>query len=177
MKQENSQNPELRAFMEAKPNCEKQARAPISIVNDLVVSKSRLGVVYGIGSVAGYLLTLAICAQRSIGLSPLAYETIKLFHGIPDPWCAMICGAIFGIAPFVASMSLLNRFQHRYLLFRMTWVPVLVPLLASLLMTVVGPEHDWEWHGYWIASAIGTPYLLEVFVGSLLRQQTYHSHI
>lgn len=170
-------NDELNNFLNAKPAEEAPTSAPPSIVKDLVVSKPRLAAIYAVASIVGYFFTLAVCAQCSVGLSPLAWKTASLFHAIPDPWCAIVCGAVFGVAPFIVSSSVLTRFQHRYLLFRMTWVPVLVPIVGSLLMTAAGSEHDWAWQSSWILSAIFTPYLLEAAAGARLKQQLWQPRV
>lgn len=170
MKTEKIEKEEFGAFLKAQSTTDNRATVPDAIVKELVASKPRLGLVYLFGSVAGYFLTLLICAQCSIGLSPLAWKTASLFRSIPDPWCPLICGALFGIAPFLASAILLTRFQHRYLLFKMTWVPLLVPIAASALMTIAETPHSWEWQGLWIIAAVLTPYLFEVGSGLMLRQ-------
>lgn len=161
---------ELSAFLNAVAPDKNCSPVPDSIVKDLVISRTRLGMVYFLGSIAGYLLTLVVCAQCSIGLSPLAWKMAGLIQSMPDPWCAIICGSIFGIAPFVASLVLLTRFQHRYLLFRMTWIPLVIPAMACAILTIFGASHDWSWHGYWMLAAILTPYLLEMSAGTMLRQ-------
>lgn len=140
---------------------------------DLVASPRRLGTTYAGGAVVGYLVSLAICAQSSIGLSPLAWKTAATLHTIPNPWCAMACGMAFGVAPSLAAVLLLSRFQHRYLIQRMWWLLVLVPILGSLVMVALGGERDLSWHLTWMAAAIATPYLSEALAGWLLRQRRW----
>ncbi|HET9239230.1 MAG TPA: hypothetical protein VFO10_18360 [Oligoflexus sp.] len=170
METEKMKDQELMTFMNAVAPDQNGSQVPLSIVKDLVISKARIGMVYLVGSIAGYFLTLVVCAQCSIGLSPLAWKTAGLIQSMPDPWCALICGSIFGVSPFVASLVLLTRFQHRFLLFRMTWIPILVPAIACAILTVFGAGHDWSWHGYWMLAAVLTPYLLEMFAGTVLKQ-------
>lgn len=173
MELEQSQSTEFATFLKVAPASDGDAAAPLAVIKDLVVSRRKLGLVYAFGSIVGYFVTLVLCAQCSIGLSPLAWKMAGLFQAMPARWCAVICGSIFGIAPFIASVVLLSRFQHRYLLFRMTWVPILVPVLASGIMTVVGSTHTMAWHGLWILAAIATPYLLESIAAAALRQGTW----
>lgn len=156
--------------------CARSDRPPLSVARleaDLVASPPRLGATYASGAAIGYLVSLAICAQSSIGLSPLAWKTAATLHAIPDPWCAMVCGMAFGIAPSLAALLLLSRFQHRYLIQRMWWLLVLVPILGSLVMAALSGERDLGWHLIWMAAAIVTPYLCEVLAGWLLRQRRW----
>lgn len=142
---------------------------------DLVASPRRLAMTYVASAILGYLASLAICAQCSIGLSPMAWKTAALLHTIPDPWCALVCGMLFGIAPFIAAAMILSRFQHRYLIYQMWWLPVAVPLVGSIVMTLLGSKRELSWHALWIGAAIATPYLAEAVMGWLLRQRRWKS--
>lgn len=148
-----------------------QLEAPAAIVGDLVSSKFKLIMTYMGASALGYCASLLICAQCSIGFSSLSWQTMHLIHKIPDPWCAMVCGAIYGIFPFLASMIFLNRFQHRFLLFRLPWVPISVPLLGNIALTLTGAVHDLSWHVIWFISALSIPYLCEFLTGLSLKQK------
>ncbi len=145
--------------------------APSMIVKDLVASPARLAVVYVLGAALGYLLSLAICAQCSIGLSPVAWKTATLLDGMPDPLCPLTCGFVFGISPTLVSLLLLSRFQHRYLLFRLPWIPILIPILASAFLVFRNVDHSWAWHRIWLLAAIATPYVIEGIAAILLRQE------
>lgn len=147
--------------------------APTPILKDLVGSRRALCLHYGLASVLGYLASLMICAQCSVGFTALSWKTAAMLHDIPDPWCPLVCGMVFGIFPFLCSSLWISRFQHRYLLFRMTWVPIVVPLLANLVMTLFGPIHDLSWQFLWFAAAAGTPYLAEMAFRFGLRQRPF----
>lgn len=144
---------------------------PRRIARDLVSSQARLILSYSLAGTLGYLSSLLICAQCSIGFTPLSWQTMALLHKIPDPWCPLVCGAIFGIFPFLFSLLFLNRFQHRYLLYRLPWVPIGLPLIGSSVLTLFGSVHDLQWHLLWFAAALSTPYLGELFLGLFLRQK------
>ena len=102
-----------------------------NIASDLVVSRWGLAVRYLLAAAIGYAATLAICAQQSIGLTASSVKTANLMHGLlPAPWCAILCGAIFGGIPFLFSVISLNKFRHRYLLFKMWWLLLLTPLVS-----------------------------------------------
>lgn len=146
-------------------------RPPEAVLNELVRSKPRLILTYTLAGVLGYLSSLLVCAQCSIGFTALSWKTMHLLHQVPDPWCPLICGAIYGIFPFLASLLVLNRFQHRYLLFKMPWVPLLLPVLGSGALILSGPVHDFQWHLIWFAAALSTPYLAELTLGFALRQR------
>lgn len=170
----NDWNKEFALFLESSPD-DRPTESPPEIVKDLVGSRIRLAFIYSIGSLLAYAFSLLLCAQCSIGLSPLAWKTSSYIHVMPDPWCALLCGAIFGIFPFLAALIFLTRFQHRYLLFRMPWLPLLLPLIASLAMTRMGMEHDLKWYAIWLFAALGTPYALEGIFGWLTRQKRFRN--
>lgn len=144
-----------------------------SIERDLVTSPTRLGLTYAAGSLAGYFASLAICAQCSVGLTPVAWHTASILHQIPDPWCPFVCGAIFGIAPVIGTLLFFNRFQHRYLLYRMWWLVVALPIIVSVSFAFAANPHDLEWNLSWLVTAIAVPYLFEVGTGFLLRQSRW----
>ena len=148
----------------------KPAPTPKVIVKDLVVSPARLITVYVLGALLGYALSLAICAQSSIGLSPVAWKTASLLDGMPGPLCPLTCGFVFGISPVFVSLFFLSRFQHRYLLFRLPWVPILIPILASAFLAFKNVDHSWAWHRIWLLAAIATPYVIEGIAALRLRQ-------
>lgn len=146
------------------------ATAPKRIVKDLVRSRLRLSLVYIVGGVLGYLLSLAICAQCSIGLSPISWKVGSLLHRIPDPWCPLLCGAVFGISPTLVTLFILSRFQHRFLIFQMGWLPALLPIAGAFVLIMLGDSHSWQWRAIWLAAAILTPYLVEALSAAFLRQ-------
>jgi hypothetical protein len=153
----------------------------IKIKNDLVKSPWRLAGWYLGFSLLGYLVSLLVCAQNSLGLSGFAYDMAQAIHRLPDPWCPMICGAVFTAVPFVLTTAFLNRFQHRYLIFKMWWFFALIPCLGTLSMIWLPANfqhqrltqhmHDLaqrnhglsqtEWMVVWALSAIVFPYLCE----------------
>lgn len=140
---------------------------------DLVTSPKKLAFSYIAGSVIGYFASLAICAQCSVGLTPFAWQMSSIIHEIPDPWCPFVCGTIFGVAPFIVTLIFFNRFQHRYLLYRMWWLMIAVPVIGGISMTAIGGSHDTAWDLQWIFTAILTPYIGEGLTGWLLRQNKW----
>jgi len=167
---------ELRSFA----RLESEAPPPMDelvgrLSRDLVPSRSRLAAVYAAGCTVGYLTSLALCAQNSVGLSPLAWHTAKAVHAWPEPWCSLICGAMFGVAPFLAAMLFLTRFQHRYLLKHMSVFVIALPLLGSLLMSLLGVSRDLDWHLRWLVASVGTTYGLEFLTALLLKQRRWRA--
>jgi hypothetical protein len=154
------------------------------IKNELVPSALRLAVWYSGFSVVGYLASLFVCAQNSFGLSGLSHQVARTLHSLPDPWCPMICGAVFTGVPFILSTVLLNRFQHRYLIFKMWWFFAAIPIVVTIAMILLPQDlqhhrlshnmiessmkslafSDAGWVTTWALSAIVFPHLLEFFV-------------
>lgn len=136
------------------------------IRKDLVRSPKQLATVYLLFSSIGYFVSLFICAQNSIGLSALSHSVAMQIHGMPDPWCSIFCGSLFTGIPFAISALFLSRFQHRYLIFKMWWFFIAVPIAATLFMLVLpnNSHHNATWLLYWALSAIFMPYILEFFV-------------
>ncbi|RZA26863.1 MAG: hypothetical protein EOP10_02145 [Proteobacteria bacterium] len=164
---------DLEAFLAETSESTFSGSVPVHIANDLVSSKLRLSAIYSIGSLVGYGLSLAICAQCAIGLTPLSWKMASYLHSIPDPWCPILCGAVFGISPTLMSALYLSRFQHRFLIFRMGWLPALIPILGAFSLFLVGDSHSWQWKALWLISAIATPYLGEAFSALYLRQSKF----
>jgi hypothetical protein len=158
------------------------------IKNDLVPSAWHLAAWYSGFSVVGYLASLMICAQNSLGLSGFAHHVAQAIHSLPDPWCPMICGAVFTGVPFVLSTVLLNRFQHRYLIFKMWWFFAAIPIVGTISMILLPQsfQHqrlakhmselaarphalsDAGWMTVWALTAIVFPYLLEIVVWKIV---------
>lgn len=149
------------------------SRVPPFIEKELVVSRKRLFFVYFLGSILGYTLSLAICAQYGLGLSSLSWKLAQYLHSIPDPWCPIVCGVVFGISPTLVSTLYLSRFQHRFLIFRMGWLPALVPVLGTVTLLLFGDSRSWEWRCIWLASAVATPYVIELASAVYLRQRQW----
>ncbi len=151
-----------------------------AIKRDLVVSAWRLAALYLAASLCGYAASLSICAQNSFGMSGFAHELAAALHRLPQPWCAVVCGAVFGLVPTLVTTLLLNRFRHRYLLFRMWWLPLTVPVLAAWSMAampsvvavpVSGMWSEPGWLASWVLAAVATPYVVEGVAALLLRQR------
>jgi hypothetical protein len=167
------QSSDYATFLHQERPLHEELAPPSLVTRDLVESKQKLAAVYVGGSAIGYLATLVICAQCSIGLTPLAWQTAALMQNLNETACALVCGMIFGIGPFLASNIILSRFEHRFLLFKMTWLVCIVPVIAGIIMSIVGTPHSWVWHGLWASSAIFTPYLLECIAFIVLKQRTW----
>lgn len=174
---------EYEAFQDAASSSPPGAKSALTgvartIKSDLVASQPLLAVYYLALSVVGYITTLAICAQNGVGLLNFAKHAESLMmRGIPYPWCPILCGTLFGSIPFVVSFLFLNRFQRRFLLFRMWWLPLFVPVLFCGIFVLLGrliQVDDWQssFHILWIVAAIVTPYLLEMSCAVFLRQRS-----
>jgi hypothetical protein len=161
---------EWQKFLQSEAPLDAAAPVPNRIEKDLVASRWKLSSTYIGGAALGYLISLMICAQCSIGLSPLAWKINSLIHTMPDPWCPLLCGFIFGFSPTLVSFLYLSRFQHRYLIFRMGWLPALVPLISSALMLLSDDPHGWMWRSIWLTAAILTPYMIELIAALVLKQ-------
>ena len=153
---------------------------------DLVVSPWHVGTVYVAASAAGYLCSLALCAQNSVGILPFSHAVAALMHIIPWPWCPLVCGALFSFVPTVLVGFFFTRFQRRYLLRRLWWLIALLPLVASALLIVTGDKDpagwirgaiagDFSpslWMILWTAGALVTPWILEgAFAALFLRRR------
>lgn len=159
-----------------------------NFLRELVSSPKKLMAFYGALSVAGYFVSLLICAQNSVGLSHFSHRVAGALHTIPGALCPLVCGFVFTAIPFLFAALFLNRFQHRYLLFRLWWFIAGVPVFTTLLMlffpaplqhsnivdaSAVGHISETAWLSIWAVSAIATPYLLELFVYLMIRQRKY----
>lgn len=167
---------EWQKFLQTEAPMDAATHVPGRIEKDLVASRLNLSLTYIGGAALGYLISLMICAQCSIGLSPLAWKLNSLIHTMPDPWCPMLCGFIFGFSPTLVSFLYLSRFQHRFLIFRMGWLPALVPLISSALMLLSDDPHGWVWRGIWLLTAILTPYMIELGAAFVLKQPRWNPH-
>ncbi|MBC7661186.1 MAG: hypothetical protein H7249_15925 [Chitinophagaceae bacterium] len=70
----------------------------------------------------------------------------------------------------LVSVLYLSRFQHRFLIFRMGWLPALVPIIASGALLLFGDSHTWGWRSLWLVAAILSPYSIEIVSVVFLRQ-------
>jgi len=163
------------------------------IRKDLVRSPRQMALIYSGLSVVGYGASLAVCAQNAFGLSGLSHSVAFRLHQLPDPWCPILCGSVFTGIPFLLSLLFLNRFQHRFLLFRMWWFLVSIPLVATGLMMMLPSDFQHggmngtmadtalqaahlsssAWMGIWAASAILVPYALAGLVYLVVRPRRY----
>ncbi len=164
---------EWQKFLQSEAPIEASAPVPDLIEKDLVASRAKLSMTYVGGAALGYVISLMICAQCSVGLSPLAWKINSLIHTMPDPWCPILCGFIFGFSPTIVSLLYLSRFQHRFLIFRMGWLPALVPLIGSALLLLSDDPHGWGWRSIWLLSAILTPYIIEIVAAFVLKQSRW----
>lgn len=147
-----------------------------NILKDLVKSPQQMVSFYLLISLLGYLVSLSICAQNGFGLFHFSHTILASLHGLPGLLCPIVCGMIFTGVPFVVSLFFLNRFQHRYLLFKLWWVVAIVPITATAVMAFLPHylQHNLAdmmshellltrgtWLGVWAISAVATPYILE----------------
>jgi len=74
----------------------------------------------------GGALSLLLCGQFGMGLTPLAGSfSHTIHHGIGPLWCAAICGALFSIVPVFILRTLSRPLQFRALL-RKKWQPQII---------------------------------------------------
>jgi hypothetical protein len=160
------------------------------IRGDLVASAPRLAGAYLGLATLGYVCSLALCAQNSVGVLPFSHAVAARMHVIPWPWCPVVCGALFSLVPTVFAAAFFTRFQRRYLLRRMWWLLALVPLAASVTMWFVGERDPSEflrgalhgdfspmrWMLMWTVGALVTPWIVEsVSALVLFRRRRYAS--
>jgi hypothetical protein len=160
-------------FLETEAPLDTPAKVPDALEKDLVTSRAQLSFTYIGGAALGYVISLMICAQCSVGLSSLAWKVNSLIHTMPDPWCPILCGFIFGFSPTLVSFLYLSRFQHRFLIFRMGWLPALVPIIGGALMLLADVPHGWVWRSIWLVTAILTPYVFELIAAFVLKQSRW----
>lgn len=157
--------------------------------SQLVRSPFRLGLFYVGLSLVGYFVSLVICAQNAVGIFNFSFDLANKLCMIPMPWCWMVCGALFSGVPFLISLATLNRFQQRYLLFKMWWLVAAIPVAAAALMLAVPSAfvselampasmrlEDLSSVLPWTLSAIATPYLLEACLYFFIRQKQWSAH-
>ncbi len=166
---------DLNEFLSEENQRETMHSPPSVIANDLVTSRFKLAVVYIVGAIIGYLASLAICAQCGVGLSPFSWKIAQFIHSIPDPWCPMLCGVVFGISPTLVSSLYMSRFQHRFLIFQIVWLPAVVPILGTIILLATGDSHSWEWRSIWFGAAVLTPYLVELVFAVMLKQRRWQN--
>ena len=141
------------------------------IVRDLVQSRGRLIGTYILGSFLGYLLSLLFCEQCEIGFSELSHTAAHHLHSIPDPWCAFVCGSLYGLSPALLILGAFSRFQFRYILFKMPLLVVMVPITGSFLITFFGEAKSTLWQWQWLGAALLVPYVFFFLSALRLRQR------
>lgn len=166
---------DLNEFLNGDVKAEVAHSPPSVIANDLVTSRLKLSFVYILGAVIGYIASLVICAQCGVGLSPFSWKIAQFIHSIPDPWCPILCGVVFGISPTLVSSVYMSRFQHRFLIFQIGWLPAIVPIIGTIILLATGDSHSWEWRSIWFGSAVFTPYLVELAFAVMLRQRKWQN--
>lgn len=159
-----------------------------TLKRDLVKSPAQMISIFGATSIIGYLVSFAICAQSHLGIFSFSYKLAHALHSLPGIVCPIVCGAIFTGIPFVVSLLFLNRFQIRYLLFRMWWVITTIPILTtSILLFLPGrygiTSHNPATHGAeisqelwlvsWTLSSILVPYIFEGLLFFKMKQKNY----
>jgi hypothetical protein len=166
---------DLNEFLSINGETAAEYSPPSMITNDLVTSRVKLSFVYIFGAVIGYIASLIICAQCGVGLSPFSWKIAQIIHNIPDPWCPILCGMVFGISPTIVSSMYMSRFQHRFLIFQIGWLPAIVPIVGTITLLATGDSHSWAWRSIWFGAAVLTPYLVELAFAVLLRQRQWQS--
>ncbi|RYZ75897.1 MAG: hypothetical protein EOP04_32735 [Proteobacteria bacterium] len=166
---------DLNEFLSGEGEATVTQSPPSKIANDLVTSRLKLSGIYILGAFVGYIASLVICAQCGVGLSPVSWKIAQFIHSIPDPWCPILCGVVFGISPTLVSSIYLSRFQHRFLVFQIGWLPAIVPVVGTMALLATGDSHSWEWRSIWFGAAILTPYLVEIAFALMLRQRKWQN--
>lgn len=77
----------------------------------------------GVALLVGGALSLFLCGQFGMGLTPVASSfSHSVHHGMGPFWCAALCGALFAIVPVLILRVLASPVQFRALL-RKKWQP------------------------------------------------------
>ncbi|MEY4066533.1 MAG: hypothetical protein RIR26_2741 [Pseudomonadota bacterium] len=176
--------PEYQMFLEAADDgafhSTRTSHVAERISRDLVSSPRSIGIKYTILVIVGFFLSLLICAQGNIGLGAVSFKIFEeVMSFIPPKFCGIVCGTIFSGVPFFFSLIVLNRFEQRYLLFRMWWLVLLLPILGAVCMQFYGnvmrdaDDFMWGWASSWTIAAVMTPYVFEtVLYVFALKQRT-----
>lgn len=158
------------------------------IKSSLVESPAKLFRVYVLSSFFGYLASLTVCEQNTVGVGKFAENISAAMCGLGMPWCWLACGTLFSAFPIAATHVFLTKFEQRYLYRHMWYLVLLTPFVASLLMLLLprlfGAQdspgtmemmmlRSPEAIAWWICGAIVTPYVIEYVVARALRQKTW----
>lgn len=158
------------------------------IKRKLVDSPIKVVRLYLIGSVLGYLASLAFCEQNTVGIGNFSEKIAMSMCGLGTPWCWLACGVVFSFFPVLVTRLSLNRFEQRYL-YRHLWPMVLLtPFAASALMIflpkVLGAHEATDAMQmmmlsspqavvWWLAGAILIPYIVEFTSSFVLKQKRW----
>ncbi len=164
-----------------------------NISKELVSSKFKLGFLFFIFSLVGYVINLSICAQGTFGLTQFSYQVFHTLHAhLPQSVCAFTCGTALTSFPLIFTLLFLNNFERRYLLSKMNWLIILVPILVTAFIFIA------TWHDFpstkpvhifgalnlqealidgfiWAASAILAPYFLQLLFYMRSRQKLFQA--
>lgn len=137
---------ELKAFLDTPsggdhPSIEHTTKP---LAEELQRSQQRFVFLFSALSVAGFLGSLALCAQNAFGLTGLSNHIAMLLHRLPDPWCALACGVVFAAPTTTLYALTLDRFQWRRLTLNLWWLPLTTTLFACFLMLAAPQtlQHD-----------------------------------
>jgi hypothetical protein len=137
---------ELRAFLDTPSDGEHPSieRTTKPLAQELERSQKRFVSVFSVLSLAGFLGSLALCAQNAFGLTGFSNHAAMLLHRLPDPWCALACGVVFAAPTTLLYALALDRFQWRRLTLSLWWLPLVTALVACLMMLAAPQnlQHD-----------------------------------
>ncbi len=152
------------------------------ISKKLVDSKIKLALLYLLFSLIGYFISLKFCPHWFIGMDQLLFNVLSFFKTSCN--CSVysiICGAVFTGVPFFLSLLFLNPFKRRFLLLKMSWLVILIPLIPIALPFLLTYYFNFKSNMFmqndiinpfiWSLSAILTPYVLYLLSYILLRQK------
>lgn len=147
-------------------------KLPTCVRSQLVKSPRRFALIYLIISIAGYILSLSVCAQHNIGLFIISHTIANLLARLPEILCAITCGVIFTAVPTVLVRMCISSFQQRFLFSRLAWEALGVPTAAIAILGLIrtmqsGTSHhhysqreglsDPAWMALWVFGAAMPP--------------------
>ena len=141
--------------MQVSLNTEKKIKG--HVYGDLDPSDTTAYKKSGLALFVGGALSLFLCGQFGMGLTPVATEfSHSIHHGIGPLACAAICGALFAIVPAVVLRLLASPIQFRALI-RKKWQPQLIWTVAIGVLLSYHGDFGFEFLAVvvWVGAAYG----------------------
>jgi hypothetical protein len=125
----------------------------------------------------GGFLSLFLCGQMGLGLSPLAYQVHAVLMDLGGMWgCTAICGALFALVPALFLRLLSSGMQYRIIL--RTRRPVVAGWLVAtgtLLMLRNGPADVLISLALWSIPAIAASLVFGWFISKISSYPPRHN--